>query len=110
MPNGLTDQQTEALDFAAERFIVEHPDVNATDLPSIVMREASGETVFLYEKVEAYISKLRPTTKEERNRNESQYRLLTEAWSAARKDALKQAKNAGESNRRLFGFPKRKPK
>jgi len=98
MPNGFTERQTEELDRAAEEFMTEHTEVGAKPLPSIVMREVTGETVFLYEKVDAYISKLQPTTKEERRKNGDQYRALSEAWNGLKKQALKRAKSPAESS------------
>lgn len=93
MPNGLTDRQVEELDRAAARFVEEQGAEFGTPLPSIAVREANGEAVYLYEKVEAQLSMLQPKNREEKRERGERHRALSNAWDELRREALKRAKS-----------------
>ena len=93
MPNGFTDRQIEELNRAAAEFIRDHDESAAIPLPSMAMREAQGELVFLFEKVEAYLSKLQPTNREDKRTHGARYKALSGTWNDLKKAALRQAKS-----------------
>jgi hypothetical protein len=92
MPNGFSDRQIDELNRAADVFVAEHGEGFGEALPSLVMREAIGERVELYEKVEAQLSMLQPPTRLQRKEEGERQQALSDVWARLKKDALKRAK------------------
>lgn len=89
MPNGFTEVQVEALNQAAEAFLAKHEDVRSAPLASLAMREAAGERVDLYERVEAGLSVLRPMNRSDKKTRGAHHDSLARQWEELRKAALK---------------------